>query len=72
MAQKDAGQKATKKTEGPPDEARQLAQEAIEEMARGNREEAQFVLDEARALDKDAVDEVLKSNKVPQPKASKK
>ena len=45
------------------EEARHLAEEALEEMGHGNKEEAKFVLDEARALDKTAVDEVLKEQK---------
>jgi hypothetical protein len=48
---------------GTREEARHLAEEAVEEMKRGNKEEAQFVLEEARDLDKKAVDEVLKDQK---------
>jgi len=69
MAQKDGAQQdqAQKKDErgdaGTREEARHLAEEAIEEMKQGNKEEAKFVLDEARDLDKAAVDEVLKEQK---------
>jgi hypothetical protein len=35
----------------------------MEEMKRGNKEEAEFVLEEARDLDKNAVDAVLKEKK---------
>ena len=45
------------------EEARHLAEEAMEEMERGNEEEAKFVLNEARALDKDAVEDVLEEQK---------
>jgi len=58
----------TPKKNGAPDpetreEARHLAEEAMEEMERGNEEEAKFVLNEARALDKDAVEDVLEEQK---------
>lgn len=45
------------------EEARHLAEEAMEEMERGNEEEAKFVLNEARALDRDAVEDVLEEQK---------
>lgn len=45
------------------EEAKHLAEEAIQEMRRGNKEEAEFVLDAARDLDKRAADEVVKSKK---------
>ena len=43
--------------------ARHLAEEAMEELKQGNKDEAKFVLDEARDLDPGAVDEVLKEQK---------
>ena len=45
---------------GNSEEARHLAEEALEERRQGNEEEAKFVLEEARELDPNAVDEVLK------------
>ena len=48
---------------GKREEARQLAEEAIEELEAGNKDEAKFVLEEARTLDKAAVDEVMKEHK---------
>jgi len=45
------------------EEAKHLAEEAVQEMRRGNKEEADFVLDAARELDKQAADEVVKSKK---------
>ena len=41
------------------EEAKHLAEEAVEEMGHGNKEEGKFVLEEARKLDPSAVDEVL-------------
>jgi biopolymer transport protein ExbD len=41
------------------EEAKHLAEEAVEEMKQGNKEEGQFVLNEAKKLDADAVGEVL-------------
>ena len=43
------------------DEAKHLAEEAVQELRKGNKEEADFVLGAARELDKGAVDEVVKS-----------
>ena len=63
MAQKDHDQPKRQPDPSTRDEARHLAEEALEERDRGNKEEAQFVLDEARDLDKGAVDEVLKEHK---------
>ena len=60
MAQKDRVQKATGGDPEQREEARHLAEEAIEEMSRGNKDEAKFVLDEARGLDNRAVDQVLR------------
>jgi len=59
MTQKDQPETDTSRHE----EARHLAEEAVEERKRGNKEEADFVLNEARDLDKDAVKEVLKEQK---------
>ena len=42
------------------EEAQHLAEEAVQELKQGNKEEADFVLNEARSLDKDAVEQVLK------------
>jgi hypothetical protein len=68
MARQDQAAKA--KPEKPGDaenstreEAKHLAEEAVQEMRRGNKEEADFVLDAARELDKHAADEVVKSKK---------
>ena len=47
--QKDQVQKQTGGDPERREEARHLAEEAIEEMAQGNKDEARFVLDEARA-----------------------
>ena len=63
MAQKDRVQKETGGDPAQREEARHLAEEALEEMSQGNKDEAKFVLDEARALDKGAVDQVLKEQK---------
>jgi hypothetical protein len=64
MAQKEGTQKRDDPGDaGTREEARRLAEEAMEEMKQGNKEEAKFVLDEARDLDKAAVDEVLKKQK---------
>jgi hypothetical protein len=57
---KDPVQKEKSRDPGTQDEARHLAEEAVQEMQQGNKEEAEFVLNEARDLDKSAVDEVLK------------
>jgi hypothetical protein len=70
MAQKDHTQKSTapRKSTGPSDpetreEAKHLAEEALQERDRGNKDEANFVLGQARDLDKAAADEVLKQQK---------
>ena len=44
-------------------EARHIAEEAVEEMKQGDKNDAQFVLDEARKMDREAVDEVVKERK---------
>lgn len=48
------------------DEARSLAQEAVEEMKEGHKDETSFLAEEAKALDPQAAKEVLKD--VPQRK----
>ncbi len=54
---------ATTETSGSDtsEEARHLAEEAVEERRRGNEDEANFVLNEARALDPAVVEDVVKS-----------
>ena len=47
------------------EEARNLAQEALEAAEQGDREESKFLAEEARALDRKAADEVLADKKVP-------
>jgi len=55
------------------EEAKHLAEEAVEEMSQGNKEEGKFVLDEARKLDPSAVEEVLDDQgKTPAGSSSKK
>jgi len=61
MAQKPASQNKSTDDQSTTEEARRLAKEAMDEMKRGNKEEAEFVLNEARDLDKKAVDEVVRS-----------
>jgi hypothetical protein len=58
-----AKDRAVKDREKPQDqrgaeEARHLAEEAMEEMQHGNKDEAKFLLDEARQLDKQAAEQV--------------
>jgi hypothetical protein len=43
-------------------EAKQLAEEAMEEFDRGNKEEGEFVMNEARSLDKKAADEAVRGH----------
>jgi hypothetical protein len=50
------------------EEAKNLAQEAREELQHGNREEGKFLAEEAKALDPSAAAEVLKDQA---PKASR-
>jgi ribosomal protein S20 len=45
---------------GAREEARNLAKEALEEVAHGNKEEGSFLAQEAKALDPAAAKEVLK------------
>lgn len=45
------------------EEVRHLVEEAMDEMSRGNNEEAKFVLDGARELDKHSVEQVLEDRK---------
>ncbi|MBV8095638.1 MAG: hypothetical protein JOY71_24615 [Acetobacteraceae bacterium] len=55
------------------EEAKHLAEEAVEEMSQGNKEEGKFVLEEARKLDPSAVEEVLDDQgKTPAGSSSKK
>ena len=46
---------------GRHEEAKHLAEEAMEEFNQGNQAEGKFVLDEARKLDPSAVEEVTKT-----------
>jgi len=64
MADKAASQNKTDTgDQATTEEARRLAKEAIAELKRGNKEEAEFVLNEARDLDKAAVDEVVRGQR---------
>jgi hypothetical protein len=64
MADKSASQnKSDLNDQATTEEARRLAQEAMDEMKRGNKEEAEVVLNEARDLDKTAVDEIVQEHK---------
>lgn len=45
------------------EEARNLAQEGLEERRHGNTEEADFLINEAKNLDQQAAQAVLKENK---------
>jgi hypothetical protein len=60
---KDTDKKTDNTDNGTREEARHLAEEAMDEIKRGNKEEGEFVLDEARDLDTTAVNEVLKEHK---------
>ena len=61
MAKNDQAGQAGKSDQSTREEAKHLAEEALEESRKGNKEEAEFVLGAARELDKQAVDEVVKS-----------
>jgi hypothetical protein len=56
---KGSPEKTNSQAQPVAEEARHLAEEAMDEMQHGNKEEAKFVLEEARALDKKAADEVV-------------
>ena len=57
---KQANPKPAAADPGKQAEARHLAEEAVEELQQGHKDEAAFVLNEARALDKGVVEQVLK------------
>lgn len=63
-AKKPASEGQIDKTE----EARNLAHEAVEEMAHGDREEGKFLAEEAKALDPSGAAEVLKNEAGQKPK----
>jgi hypothetical protein len=63
MADKAASQnKSHTGDKAATEEARHLAKEAMDELKRGNKEEAEFVLNEARGLDNAVVDQVVRSH----------
>ncbi|HWX48583.1 MAG TPA: hypothetical protein VNZ61_11045 [Roseomonas sp.] len=59
MNKKSTGDKSSAATDRH-EEAKHLAEEAMEEFSQGNKAEGKFVLDEARKLDPSAAEEVAK------------